>query len=121
MEVLERFYERLAKSDKLEGLDIPPSSVFYVRRAIESATGLCYDLEHVEVSLFLEGLINPDKHFLGGIPQWYTDKYLGGVKPDMEELRNRLRTEFKLNQQFEKLALYLRSLCYPVDPEKVIL
>ena len=112
MEVLERFYERLSKSDKLEGLNIPPSVVFYVRRAIEVATGVCYDLEHIEVALFLEGKVNPDKHFDKGIPEWYVDKYLGGVKPDMEKLRTKLREKFEANRPFEMLALHLRSMCY---------
>ena len=39
----------------LKYLHIPHSDVFYVRTAIEKATGVRYTLEHVEKSMLLEG------------------------------------------------------------------
>jgi hypothetical protein len=120
MEILERFYERVSKSNNLEGLDIPPSCVFYIRRAIEEKTGILYDLEHVEVSLFLEGGVDPDKHFPTALPKWYVDKYLNGVAPDMDKLRIKLREKYLKNRPYEVLALRLRSLCYPADSEEAL-
>lgn len=53
-DVLVEFYEAL-KNKTLKYLHIPHSDVFYVRAAIEEATGVRYTLEHVEKSMLLEG------------------------------------------------------------------
>tara|TARA_R100000005_G_C4933427_1_gene161290 strand:+ start:444 stop:635 length:192 start_codon:yes stop_codon:yes gene_type:complete len=53
-DVLVEFYEAL-KNKTLKYLHIPHSDVFYVRIAIEKATGVRYTLEHVEKSMLLEG------------------------------------------------------------------
>lgn len=91
MEILEQFYDRLRKQCSLSGLGIPVSKVFYVRRAIEDRTGVCYTVQHLECGMFLEGYLDPDKHFSNGLPQWYVDKYLHGKHPDMALLREKLR------------------------------
>ena len=53
-DVLVEFYEAL-KNKTLKYLHIPHRDVFYVRTAIEKATGVRYTLEHVEKSMLLEG------------------------------------------------------------------
>jgi len=52
--VLSEFYKAL-KNKSFKYLHVPHSSVFYVRTAIEQATGVKYSLEHVERSMLLEG------------------------------------------------------------------
>lgn len=95
MEILEQFYDRLRKQCSLSDLGIPTSKVFFVRRAIEERTGVCYTVHHLECSLFLEGYLNPDKHFTNGLPQWYVDKYLKGKHPEMTPLREKLRVLYQ--------------------------
>ena len=102
MDVLRVFYERVSQSNNLQDLGIPPSFVFYVRKGLEERTGVCYDLEHVECSLFLEGYLNPDKHFLTSLPQWYVDKYMNGKLPNMSELREKLKVLYY--QRLERQA-----------------
>lgn len=94
-EILQKFYDNLNSQASLTSMGIPPSKVFFVRRAIEDATGVCYSYEHVYCSLFLEGYLNPDKHFTNGLPQWYVDKYLGGKHPEMDVLRDKLRVLYQ--------------------------
>ena len=52
--VLEDFY-RAIKENRLDTLHIPHSDVFFVRAALENATGVRYSLAHVEKSMMLEG------------------------------------------------------------------
>jgi hypothetical protein len=72
--VLEDFYNSLWKASQsrnpdaiLERIHIPVSDVFYVRSAIESATGEKYSLDHVERAMYLEGhlsrhdVLDPDR------------------------------------------------------------
>lgn len=108
MDILRLFYERVSKSNNLEDLGIPPSEVFYVRKALEERTGVCYTLEHVECSLYLEGRLSPDKHFLTSLPQWYVDKYMEGKMPDMEVLRDKLRVLY--NQHLERQSLLFANV-----------
>ena len=56
-DVLEQFYLALASKDSraLQKVHIPKSDVFYVRTAIEEATGVRYSLDHVERAMYLEG------------------------------------------------------------------
>ena len=54
--VLENFYAALY-SNKLNKIHLPHSSVFYVRAAIESDTGVRYSLSHIECAMKEEGLI----------------------------------------------------------------
>jgi hypothetical protein len=55
--LLEAFYDAI-HNDKLHKLHIPHSSVFYVRAAIESNTGVRYTLKHVENAMKAEGMLN---------------------------------------------------------------
>ncbi len=52
--ILTQFYEAL-KNKTFRNLHIPHSDVFYVRAALEDATGVRYSLAHVEKSMVLEG------------------------------------------------------------------
>ena len=58
--VIEEFYEAIAANDskRLRRIHIPKSDVFYVRAAIEAATGIRYTLDHVERAMYLEGMID---------------------------------------------------------------
>lgn len=59
-DVLRHFYAVLASNDNklAESIHIPMSDVFYVRAAIEAATGVRYTLDHVERAMYLEGLLS---------------------------------------------------------------
>jgi hypothetical protein len=93
--ILEKFYDGIRKQCSLTDLGIPPSKVFFVRRAIEDRTGLCFPVQHIECSLFLEGHLDPDRFFANGLPVWYVDKYLNGKHPDMDVLRDKLRIKYQ--------------------------
>ena len=54
--LLEAFYDAI-RNNKLKDLHIPHSSVFYVRAAIESDTGIRYSLKHVETAMKAEGML----------------------------------------------------------------
>ena len=62
-DVIEEFYDAIADGDskKLRRVHIPKSDVFYVREAIYQRTGTLYSLDHVERSMYLEGLLRPDE------------------------------------------------------------
>jgi len=55
--VIEDYYKALVSNNPRSVLQvhIPKSDVFYVRKAIENATGEKYTLDHVERSMYLEG------------------------------------------------------------------
>ena len=55
--ILEAFYDAI-RTNKLNKLHIPHSSVFYVRAAIEAYTGVRYTLKHVETAMKAEGMLN---------------------------------------------------------------
>ena len=55
--LVEAFYDAI-RNNKLKDLHIPHSSVFYVRAAIESDTGIRYSLKHVETAMKAEGMLN---------------------------------------------------------------
>ena len=57
--VIEEFYLALADEDeaRLRRGHIPRSDVFYVRQKIYLDTGIKYTLDHVERSMYLEGLL----------------------------------------------------------------
>jgi len=54
---LHAYYTALANEDEeaLRNLDIPHSTVFYVREAIYSRTGIRYSLRQVEAAMRAEG------------------------------------------------------------------
>lgn len=54
--MLDAFYDAV-RNNKLKDLHIPHSSVFYVRAAIESDTGVRYTLKHVETAMKAEGML----------------------------------------------------------------
>ena len=58
--VIEEFYSAIASNDtrKLRRIHIPKSDVFYIRAAIEAATGVRYTLDHVERAMYLEGMLD---------------------------------------------------------------
>ena len=67
--VIEEYYKALVSNNPRAVLQvhIPKSDVFYVRTAIEGATGEKYTLDHVERSMYLEGnlkayeVLDPDR------------------------------------------------------------
>jgi len=67
--VIEEYYKALVSNNPRSVLQvhIPKSDVFYVRTAIEGATGEKYTLDHVERSMYLEGhlkayeVLDPDR------------------------------------------------------------
>ena len=61
--VIEDFYAALASKNekRLKKVHIPKSDVFYIREAIYQRTGTLYSLDHVERSMYLEGLLRPDE------------------------------------------------------------
>ena len=63
--VLEEFYNALADEDeaRLRRCHIPRSDVFYVREKIFIDTGVKYSLDHVERSMYLEGMLDADDVF----------------------------------------------------------
>lgn len=73
---LERLYRRIQKSDRINDLDLPRSSVFYVKRAIQERTGEEYSVEHVRIAMWLEGELPVSD--VRKIPNWYVNKYMGG-------------------------------------------
>ena len=54
--LLEAFYDAI-RTNRLNKLHIPHSSVFYVRAAIEADTGVRYTLKHVETAMKAEGML----------------------------------------------------------------
>ena len=58
--VIEEFYDAIAdnNSRRLQKVHIPKSDVFYVRAAIEAATGIRYTLDHIERAMYLEGMLD---------------------------------------------------------------
>ena len=103
-DILRRFYEGVKKQCSLTDLEIPPSLVFYVRRAIAERTGVCYPVSHVYASCYLEGFLDPDTHFVNGLPQDYVDKFFGGKHPDMNVLRERLRVLYQRHLEVQSLS-----------------
>ena len=65
---IDKLYRRIAKSDRTNDLDLPRSDVFFVRRGIEEVYGESYSLEHVRISMWLEGHL-PVKD-IRIIPEW---------------------------------------------------
>lgn len=61
--VLENFYEDLLNEEDPDRIHIPMSDVFYVRAAIEQATGTRYSLDHVERAMYLEGFLSKQDVF----------------------------------------------------------
>lgn len=86
--VLEKLYARLASSNRMSDLRFPSSDVYYVRAAIFERTGTLYSVEHVLVSMYLEGYFPPES--LNKIPKWYVDKFMGGTGPDMLLLKEKI-------------------------------
>jgi hypothetical protein len=66
--------ESLRLEMPIDKLNIPHSSVFYARAAIEAKTGIRLSTAKVQELLYEEGLC-PSKDY--GIPAWYADKHLG--------------------------------------------
>ena len=58
-DVVGEFYRALANGDeaKVKRVHIPRSDVFYVREKIFQDTGVRYTLDHVERSMYLEGML----------------------------------------------------------------
>ena len=54
--VLEAFYNAI-RTNTLHTINIPHSSVFYVRAAVEARTGIRYTLAHVESIMKEEGYL----------------------------------------------------------------
>jgi hypothetical protein len=82
---IERFYRRLRKSNKISDLDLPSSTIWFARAAIEVRTGVRYDIEHVQIAAWLEGMIPPES--VSRIPEWYVNKFMNGVTPNFRELK----------------------------------
>lgn len=58
-DVIGEFYAALLDNNPsaVYKIHIPKSDVFYVRAAIEAATGVRYTLDHVERAMYLEGYL----------------------------------------------------------------
>jgi|TARA_X000001382_G_scaffold51048_1_gene34780 hypothetical protein len=71
--VIEEFYLALADEDeaRLRRCHIPRSDVFYVRQKILSDTGVKYSLDHVERSMFLEGMLDAKDVFKPNLKRKY--------------------------------------------------
>ena len=71
--VIEEFYLSLADEDeaRLRRCHIPRSDVFYVRQKILSDTGVKYSLDHVERSMFLEGMLDAKDVFKPNLKRKY--------------------------------------------------
>ena len=54
--ILEAFYDAL-HNNTLHKINIPHSTVFYIRAAIEANTGVRYTLKHVETAMKAEGML----------------------------------------------------------------
>ena len=93
LEVLSRFYRRILKSPNLSGVFIPRSDVHYVRNAIHERTGELYELEHVAIAMWFEGFLPVNE--IAKIPDWYVDKYMNGVQPDMVELKKTVAEKYR--------------------------
>jgi hypothetical protein len=91
--ILRKFYQRALKSENLTGVFIPRSDVHYVRRAIYERTGEWYELEHVVISMWLEGCIPPND--VTSIPEWYVTKYMEGKMPQFSELKEEVVKKYK--------------------------
>jgi hypothetical protein len=83
---LEKTYKLLLKNQgrTIDPADLPHSSVFYIREALSNRHGTNYLLEHVQISLWLEGFLPRD--CVKRIPDWYIKDYMKGIKPDMKAL-----------------------------------
>lgn len=77
MSILDEFYE-IMKVDPIKhigvtrNINIPHSSVFYIRAVIERDLGTKLHVYEVERILYEEGML-PAKDY--GIPAWYRKKY----------------------------------------------
>lgn len=90
---LYKFYRRLVRSNNYSDIQIPPAEAHYVSTAIFDRTGEKYGAEWVWISMWLEGVVNPDE--ISKIPEWYLEKYMGGVSPNIVELKAKLWLKYK--------------------------
>lgn len=94
---IERFYRRLRKSRNISDLDIPSSTVWYARSAIEERTGVRYTVEHVQIAAWLEGMLPPEA--LTRIPKWYIIQFMNGVEPDFRELKKEVTEKYNARRK----------------------
>lgn len=92
-----KFYERLRSSNNIASVHVPRRDVYYVRFKIFEDTGEWYDAEHVEISMWLEGMLPLDE--VKKLPQWYIDKYMGGAEVDFEQLKKQIRKKIAHNKR----------------------
>lgn len=92
-----KFYKRLRNSRNVADVDLPTSSIWYVRAAIEARYGEYYTVEHVQISCWLEGLIDPNS--VTRIPRWYVERYMHGLEPNFRELKNQVTELYAARQQ----------------------
>jgi hypothetical protein len=111
--VLEKLYYRLASSGNISDLRFPSADVFYVRAAILARTGSLYPVEHVLVSMYLEGYLPPES--LNKIPKWYVDQFMGGEAPNMQDLKERIGRVYRQRIGLERLVTSPES----ADPAEV--
>jgi hypothetical protein len=94
-EATQRFYERLRVSDRIGDLEVPHSKAYYARWVIWEKTKVWYSVDHVQIAMCLEGLLDPDD--LKTIPEWYCKRYHGGKQPDLEKLKARAKKIYLKN------------------------
>ena len=94
-----QYYKRLRNSRNVSDIDLPLSGIWYVRAAIESRYGEFYTVEHVQISAWLEGLIDPGA--VTKIPEWYKLKYMGGQEMDFKGLKAEVTEKF--NRRVKRL------------------
>jgi len=92
-----RFYERIRTSNNIKDVHVPRRDVFYVRYKIYEDTGEWYSTEHVEISMWLEGMLPLDE--IRKIPKWYVDQYMGGAEVDFEQLKKQIKKKIAHNKK----------------------
>lgn len=90
---LRKFYTTLRNRDRIDAKALYSSNVYYARWLIFEKKGEIYPLEHVQIAAWLEGMIPADE--VTEIPEWYVEKYMNGVKPDMAKLRAKVEQMYK--------------------------
>jgi hypothetical protein len=91
------YYARARNSNNLQGLHVPLSDVYYVKAKISEDTGVDYSAEHVEISMWLEGLLPVME--VKALPDWYVDEFLGGVEPDFAVLQQEVKAKYRVRME----------------------
>jgi len=86
-----KFYDRVRVSNNIASVHLPRRDVFYVRFKLFEDTGIWYNLEHVEISMWLEGMLPLNE--ITAIPKWYVEKFMGGVEVDFRHIKEQVKNK----------------------------